>query len=568
MQEKAQEEDPFEQGRRAIKGESYGRAVEIFQEIVDADPEHHRAWFLLGYSLQMVGRLEDALEADLQASRGTRTRASALYNAACACAQLGRIDDAFGYLEEAFDAGFPNWDLMKTDKDLNPLRSDPRFEAFLAPPAPSHFFGEDVQLIHMLVGEAANDQFGWEGRGAGDVNADGVADFVISAPYKRAEGKRGGEEGANAGKVYVYSGATGELLLTRSGQPGEYFGIGIDTAGDQNKDGYADLLIGATNWDSGIGKAYVISGKDGQVLLELESEEPEDAFGWRVSSAGDWNRDGIPEYLIGAPGSNEAERDAGRVYLFSGKDGKLLWSETGQNENDGFGSCVYASRHCDQRLIVIGSGNAGLKNNGRVFVYAYADGQAQKRFTFEADETGVSLGRFVSIPGDVNGDGLLDIYASDWENCARGRCTGRAYVFSGKDGERILTLTGESAGDGFGGSGPAIAGDVDGDGCDDLIIGAWKSEEGGATAGKAYLYSGRTGELLRSWACRVPRTTFGFDAVGIGDLDGDGGIDFLITAAWSRGVGEKAGRAFVISGPRPEPPIRPDADPVIEASED
>ena len=569
----SQENQPegFDQGRAALRRDDYERAAELFQEIVDKHPDYTRAWFLLGYSLQMDGKLEEALQANLQAARGPKTRSSALYNAACACSQMNRLDEAFQYLEQAIDAGFYNPHLMKTDRDLNPLREDPRFEAFLAPVSPSRFFGEDIELHYMFEGEAANDQFGWEGRSAGDVDADGVNDFIISAPYKRAKSVDRGVDGANAGKIYVYSGATGKLILTQAGKPGEFFGIGIDSAGDQNKDGYADLLIGATNWDYGVGKAYVLSGKTGETLLELTSEEPEDAFGWRVSSASDWDGDGVPEYLIGAPSSDQTAKDAGRVYLFSGKKGKLLWSASGHDKNDGFGSCVAATRHCDQRFLVIGSGNAGAKNHGRVFVYEYANEQAQKKFTFEADDTGISLGRFVSIPGDIDGDGRLDFYASDWENCARGRCTGRAYVFSGATGERILTLTGESAGDGFGGSGPANAGDANGDGCDDLLVGAWKNEQGGATAGKVYLYSGRTGELLRSYACTVPRTTFGFDAVGLGDINADGRIDFLITAAWSRGVGEKAGRAFVISGPVPKADgISPDPrlDPTIEAQED
>jgi len=551
--ETKQAED-FAHARAAMRKGDFESATRELRKITEEHADHASAWFLLGYSLQMLGELEQALKADVQASRFPKTRASALYNAACACSQLGRIEEAFEWLEKSTDAGYFNPSLMATDPDLDPLRKYKRFEAFLAPPKPSRFFGEDVRLLYMLEGEAANDQFGWEGRNAGDVDADGVADFIVSAPYKCSETVGESGDGANAGKIYVYSGATGKQLLERAGQPGEFFGIGIDTAGDQNRDGYADLLIGATNWGYGIGRAYVLSGKTGETLLELKSEEPEDAFGWRVSSSGDWNGDGVPEYLIGAPSSDHTAEDGGCVYLFSGKDGELLWSASGQERDGGFGSCVAASRHCDQKLMVIGSGNAGLRNRGRVFVYRYANEQAQEVFTFEADDTGISLGRFVSIPGDVDGDGHIDIYASDWENCARGRCTGRAYVFSGKTGKRILTLTGESAGDGFGGSGPGIAGDSDGDGCADLIVGAWKNEEGGAAAGKAYLYSGRTGRLIHSYACNVSRTTFGFDAVGLGDLDGDGGIDFLITAAWSRGIGEKAGRAFVIAGPTPRQP--------------
>ena len=67
---------------------------------------------------------------------------------------------------------------------------------------------------------------------------------------------------------------------------------------------------------------------------------------------------------------------------------------------------------------------------------------------------------FVSVPGDVNGDGVPDVYASDYTNAAKGASTGRIYVHSGRDGRRLLTLTGEGAGEGFG-IGPGAAGDVD-----------------------------------------------------------------------------------------------------------
>ena len=98
----------------------------------------------------------------------------------------------------------------------------------------------------------------------------------------------------------------------------------------------------------------------------------------------------------------------------------------------------------------------------------------QPAFVIDADDTGNALGAmFVGVIGDVNADGTLDIYASDWSNGAKGPSTGRVYVHSGKDGRRLLTLTGETAGEGFGTS-LSHAGDVDGDGHDDLIVGAWQ----------------------------------------------------------------------------------------------
>src|SRR5581483_6238821 len=108
----------------------------------------------------------------------------------------------------------------------------------------------------------------------------------------------------------------------------------------------------------------------------------------------------------------------------------------------------------------------------------------------DSDETGAALGAmFLTVAGDFDGDGVPDLYASDWSNSVKGPSTGRVYVYSGKDGHTLLTLTGETAGEGFGTS-SSIAGDVDGDGRADLIVGAWQYGGAAIGGGRAYLYSG------------------------------------------------------------------------------
>jgi hypothetical protein len=186
--------------------------------------------------------------------------------------------------------------------------------------------------------------------------------------------------------------------------------------------------------------------------------------------------------------------------------------------------------------------------------YVYDGRDSVPRFTFEGDSTSAALaGMFVSVAGDVDGDGEEDVYLSDWADAARGPATGRIHVLSGRDGHRILALTGENAGDGFG-TCAARLGDVDGDGRADLVVGAWQFAGSAVSGGKIYLYSGRDGSLLRTWTGRVPGETLGFDAVGIGDVDGDGAIDLLVTSAWSSVRGSHSGRVFILSGatsPRP-----------------
>ena len=123
------------------------------------------------------------------------------------------------------------------------------------------------------------------------------------------------------------------------------------------------------------------------------------------------------------------------------------------------------------------------------------------------------------------------------------------FVHSGKSGRRILTLTGSRPGEGFGTS-PSQAGDVNGDGHADLIVGAWQNADAARSGGRCYLYSGKDGALLQAYTCQQPGDTFGFDTTCMGDVDGDGVPDFLITSAWSNIHGPQTGRAFVIAGPR------------------
>jgi hypothetical protein len=156
---------------------------------------------------------------------------------------------------------------------------------------------------------------------------------------------------------------------------------------------------------------------------------------------------------------------------------------------------------------------------------------------------------FVSVLGDMNGDGIPEIYASDWANGAKGPQTGRVYVHSGADGARLLTLTGEASGEGFGTS-PSDAGDLDGDGCADLAVGAWQHASAAPGGGKVSVFSGCSGELVWALTGKVMGETLGFDSTGMGDVDGDGAGDLLVTSAWSFVNGPRSGRVYVVAGRR------------------
>lgn len=530
----------LQQANGLIFNQNFEAAVPLLDSLTQAQPNLAQGWILLGQAHRGQQAYDAARAAFQKASAFDAVRGQALYMVGTAYALEGNLDEAFFWLMRAKATNSFNMTNAGIDPNTANLRDDPRYTELY--PSSDEFadpFVEPTTILQEWAGDAPGDQYGWIARNIGDVDGDGIADVTTSAPSNN-------EGGTSAGKVYVYSSKSGDLLWTQKGVANASLGIGIEAAGDVNADGIPDVIAGAP----GINKTFVYSGNDGRILLELEGTEANAHYGRRVSDIGDVNADGHDDVLVGDPLSDVVAQDAGSAYVYSGKDGALLLTLRGEKAGDNFGSAAGGFAADGHLFLVLGSPNAGPNNQGRTYVYK--DLSTEPAFVIASDANGANLGgMFVSVVGDVNNDGTPDVYASDWSHGGgSGPFTGQVYIHSGADGSLLHKLAGEAQGDGFG-IGVADAGDVNKDGYDDLVIGAWQHASAAPSGGKVYVHSGKDGTRMHTYTGKVPGETFGFDATGIGDVDGDGVIDFLLTSAWSAINGTRSGRMFIVSGAIP-----------------
>jgi hypothetical protein len=285
------------------------------------------------------------------------------------------------------------------DAHLVGLRKDPRFKGLL--PKPEDFeqpFVEPVKIIREWRGESAGDQFGWIARNIGDVDGDGIPDIVTSAPT----------QGGHTGRIYVYSVGTGRLLWSADGKPGDELGSGVEGVGDANGDGIPDV---AASGPSGSGVAYIYSGRDGKILQSFKSSRKDELFGNHISGVGDIDGDGHADLIVGAPGKPGESTNPGHAYVYSGKDGRLLFTLAGERIGDDFGSSVTGYSEGTEHYLVVGAPLAGPDHHGRLYVYDNPAGPP--RFVVEADASGRALGAmFVSVLTDKNDTRTHEIFAS------------------------------------------------------------------------------------------------------------------------------------------------------------
>jgi hypothetical protein len=485
-----------------------------------------------------------------------------------------------------------------------------------------------------IFGVDAVDVLGWSVSSAGDVNGDGFDDLMLGAP----EADAAGNAKHNAGESYVIFGggvsvADIDLATLTAGQGfrifgvdvNDYLGYSVSSAGDVNGDGFTDLIIGAQGADAAgnaktlAGESYVIFGHNaGFADIDLAALQPSQGFrilgadvndtlGHSVSSAGDVNGDGFTDLIVGAPlagAAGSARGFAGDSYvIFGGNAGfadidlaalslaqgfRILGadavddsgqsvSSAGDVNGDGFDDVIVGAPFADA------PGNA--KNSaGESYVIfggsaSFADidlaalTQAQGFRIFGAGTNDYS-GRSVSSAGDVNGDGFADLIVGASGGDAAGDAkseTGESYVlFGGNAGFADIDLAALTQAQGFrifgagtndySGRSVSSAGDVNGDGFSDLIVGASGGDAAGnakSEAGESYVIFGtNAGFADIDLATLTPAQGFrifgadandwsGYSVSSAGDVNGDG-FDDLIVGAPNANI--LTGESYVIFG--------------------
>jgi hypothetical protein len=483
-----------------------------------------------------------------------------------------------------------------------------------------------------MDGVVSGDRAGGSVSAAGDINGDGIDDLIIGADGADPNGDRSGSSYVVFGQNTASAGdfAATLALSDLDGSNGfrldgvaarDYAGYSVSAAGDINGDGLDDLIIGAFGVDlngSYSGSSYVVFGRntassgnfaatlalsslDGSNGFRIDGVAMYDFSGRAVSAAGDINGDGLDDLIIGANRASPNGNGSGSSYVVFGKstpfaatlalsslDGSNGFRIDGVVANNSSGSSVGAAGDINGDGIgdlFIGANSDGPNGTGSGSSYVVFGQSTPFAATlalssldgsngFRVDGAAMydySGGAAVSAAGDVNGDGVSDLIIGA---SGAGSSSGSSYVVFGQNTASTgnfaatLDLSSLNGSNGFrldgvamnDSSGRAVsaAGDINGDGLDDLIIGASTASPNGAASGSSYVVFGQSTPFAATLALSsldggngfrldgVAEEDFSGDSVSAaGDINGDGVDDVIIGA---NGAGSGSGSSYVVFG--------------------
>ena len=468
-----------------------------------------------------------------------------------------------------------------------------------------------------LDGEYDSDQSGCSVSGGRDINGDGIPDLLIGADRYPSGSNKGRSYvvfgGFSVGKngVLALASLNGTNGFKLDGENNfDWSGYSVSAAGDINGDGVADLLVGAPTHANNAGRSYVVFGghgvgSSGVVALsnlngangfKLDGEASGDKSGWSVSAAGDVNGDGVDDLLVGAPfhGGNTGRSyvvfggpviGGSGIVVLSSLNGGNGFRLDGENNNDYSGYSVstaedinddgytdlligapqcYGGNICGAGRSYVVFGGPGV---GSLGVVALSNLNGINGFKLDGERVNDFSGQSVGAAGDVNADGVADLLigACGYANNIGG--IGRSYVVFGGStiggsGEVALSsLNGDNGFklDGEGGeSGWSVsaAGDINGDGVADLLIG---DPAYGSGVGRTYVMFG--GSIIGGSGMvalsslngangfkldgEVGSDDSGYSVSTVGDINGDGVADLLVGAPF---YANNKGRSYVVFG--------------------
>jgi hypothetical protein len=405
----------------------------------------------------------------------------------------------------------------------------------------------------VIDGDQTNAAFGDSIDGAGDVNGDGYADVIVGAPgYDNGQTDEGG--------AFLYFGSASGLTTTaawtaESDAATSRFGDAVAGAGDTNGDGYADVIVGSPGYDNGQtdeGRALLFLGSSGGLatnpVWSVESNDASGALGNGVAGIGDVNGDGHGDVAVVLPNTDSVGLGRGYVYYGTAAglaassawsarvyDGLAVLAAAGDVNSDGYAD------------LLLGAGRLTNLEGASVFFGGPTGlpGETTPSWTIAGVQAGAGLGTVAAAAGDVDGDGRADIAVASPLYDGSLTDEGQVAIFHGASG--VPTSTAVWAVDsGQGGarfaSSLSPAGDVNGDGYGDIIVGAQAYDNGQLEEGRAWVYFGSSAGLSTSAGWRPPdtdrtNTHLGISVNGAGDVNGDGYSDVIVeTSAQDTGT--------------------------------
>lgn len=384
-----------------------------------------------------------------------------------------------------------------------------------------------------------------------DVTGDGVPDVAVGSSGT------GGAGGLYDGRVEVLDGATGARLWFRDATNNEEdtIGFSVGTVGDTNGDGTPEIIVGAPEGEGALGtfhggRAFVLDGATGATVCEVANDETFSEFGFSVAGAGDVDNDGVPDFVVGAPGEpfSLPNNERGYIYVYSGATCDELWYSRGIAAHHRFGHSVAAAGDMNgdgnDDVLVGAPGDGSFVTIGIAYVIEKlpAPPFGTPVYTYNGFNAGDRFG--LSVAGmrrDVTGTADLDV-AIGAPGYDSGGFTdnGRVYVYSG--GTLTWVYDGWLDNANFGRV-VAEGGDLTGDGVRDVLVSSLT-----ATGGRVSAFSGASGGIFGSADGGQAGNGFGDAIDGLRyDLDGDGNEDFVVGAPFHDGTHTDGGRVLAFT---------------------